>query len=303
MMVGHRMVGIAMMLTGQNPKSLAHYNKAIALYDPVEHRPVAMRFGQDIRVSTLTHRSLALWMLGYPNAALADSKQALIDARDIGQAATLMFALFHASLPLIFCGDRDTAALLAQELVQLAKEKDAIEWKATATVLQGILLSKTGVTSDATGLMTSGLAARRAAGSTAWFPSMLSDLACAYAQLGQFDNAWRSIRDALAMTETNKERWCEAEINRIAGEIALKSLTSDPEKAEAYFNRALDVARKQQAKYRELRAAMSLARLWRDQGKRDEARNLLAPVYGWFTEGFDTLDLKEAKVLLGELSS
>jgi predicted ATPase len=105
------------------------------------------------------------------------------------------------------------------------------------------------------------------------------------------------------MTETNKERWCEAEINRIAGEIALKSLTSDPEKAEAYFNRALDVARQQQAKSWELRAAMSMARLWRDQGKRDEARELLAPVYGWFTEGFDTLDLKEAKALLDELAA
>ena len=95
--------------------------------------------------------------------------------------------------------------------------------------------------------------------------------------------------------ETTKERWCEAEVHRIAGEIALKSPEPDAAKAEAYFERALAVARQQQAKSWELRAAMSMARLWRDQGKRDEARELLAPVYGWFTEGFDTLDLKEAK--------
>ena len=107
----------------------------------------------------------------------------------------------------------------------------------------------------------------------------------------------------MAAVETAKERWCEAEVNRIAGEIALLSPEPDVAKAEAYFERALAVAREQQAKSWELRAAMSMARLWRDQGKRDEARDLLAPVYGWFTEGFDTLDLKEAKALLAALGS
>ena len=107
----------------------------------------------------------------------------------------------------------------------------------------------------------------------------------------------------MTAVETTKERWCEAEVHRIAGEIALMSPEPDAAKAEAYFERALAVARAQQAKSWELRAAMSMARLWRDQGKRDEARDLLAPVYGWFTEGFDTLDLKEAKALLDELAS
>ena len=103
--------------------------------------------------------------------------------------------------------------------------------------------------------------------------------------------------------ETNKEKWFEAEVNRVAGEIALKSPEHDAAKAEAYFERALAVARQQQAKSWELRAAMSMARLWRDQGKPQQARELLAPVYGWFTEGFDTLDLKEAKALLDVLAS
>src|SRR5262249_8313192 len=118
-----------------------------------------------------------------------------------------------------------------------------------------------------------------------------------------FDDAWRTIDDAMRAMETTKENWCEAEVNRIAGEVALKSSDPDAVKAEAYFERALVVAREQQAKSWELRAAMSMARLWRDQGKRQQARVLLAPIYGWFTEGFDTLDLKQAKTLLDELAS
>ena len=126
-------------------------------------------------------------------------------------------------------------------------------------------------------------------------PCLFVTLGRAYAELGQFDDAWRCIGEAMSAVETTKERWCEAEIHRMAGEIALKSPEPDAAKAQAYFERALAVARAQQAKSWELRAATSMARLWRDQGKPQQARELLAPVYGWFTEGFDTLDLKEAK--------
>jgi predicted ATPase len=124
----------------------------------------------------------------------------------------------------------------------------------------------------------------------------------AYADLGKFDDAWRTLGEVMTTIDTSKEKWCEAEINRVAGEIALKSPGGDTAKAHAYFERALAVARAQQAKSWELRAASSLARLWRDQGKVQRARELLAPVYGWFTEGFDTRDLKEAKALLQELA-
>jgi predicted ATPase len=123
-------------------------------------------------------------------------------------------------------------------------------------------------------------------------------LTSAYADLGQFDEAWRCIDEATNLVETTKQKWCEAEVNRVAGEIALKFPEPDATKAQAYFERALAVARQQQAKSWELRAATSLARLWRGQGK--QARDLLAPIFGWFTEGFDTLDLKEAKALLEE---
>ena len=126
-------------------------------------------------------------------------------------------------------------------------------------------------------------------------------MARGHADLGQFEDACGRIDEAMTAVETTKEKWCEAEVHRVAGEIALKSPEPDAAKAEAYFERALSVARAQQAKSWELRAAMSMARLWRDQGKRDEAHDLLAPIYGWFTEGFDTRDLKEAKALLDEL--
>jgi predicted ATPase len=132
-------------------------------------------------------------------------------------------------------------------------------------------------------------------------PLWLTYLTRAYAELGKFDDAWRCVGEAVTAMETTKEKWWKAEVNRIAGEVALLSPERDAMKAEAYFERSLAVARQQQAKSWELRAAMSLARLWRDQGKRQQARALLAPVYGWFTEGFDTLDLKEAKKLLDEL--
>src|SRR5262249_29176041 len=138
---------------------------------------------------------------------------------------------------------------------------------------------------------------------TLLLPWYFSNLSRAHAELGQFDDAWRYIGEALSTTEATKESWTEAEINRIAGEIALQTPEPDALKAEAHFERPLAVARQQQAKSWELRAAMSLARLWRYQGKVQQARELLAPVYGWFTEGFDTRDLKEAKALLDTLAS
>jgi predicted ATPase len=135
-----------------------------------------------------------------------------------------------------------------------------------------------------------------------WMPFWLSYLARANAEIGQPDDAMRCIGEAMAAVETAKERWCEAEVNRIAGEIALLSSEPDLAKAEAYFERALAVAREQQAKSWELRAAMSMARLWRDQGRRPQARDILAPVYGWFTEDFGTLDMKQARAMLDELA-
>jgi predicted ATPase len=302
LMIGHRIMGSSLMLTGDIAESRAHYDRAIALYDPAEHRPLAGRFGQDAGVSILAYRSWAVWALGYPEVALADADHALKDAREIGQATTLL-ALSFITVTRILCRNNVAASALADELVALAEEKGALYWKAAGVVLRGCVLAPTGRAADAIQMITAGIAAWRSTGSTFLVPWYSSYSAIAYAELGQFDDAKRCIGEAIAATETTKQLLFEAEINRVAGEIALMSPEPDAAKSEAYFERALAVARQQQAKSWELRAAMSMARLWRDEGKRDEARDLLAPVYGWFTEGFDTLDLKEAKALLTGLTT
>jgi predicted ATPase len=242
-----------------------------------------------------------LWILGYPDAALADAEHAFSDAREINQAANSLNASL-AIYPVIFCGNYAAAKAKSDELMKLAEEKGAPLWKAAVMAYQGLIADLTGKASDAVQKIGRGISAYRSTRARAMVPLWLSHLGRAYAELGQFEDARRSISEAIAVIETTGERWCEAEINRVAGEIVLKSPEQDTAKAQAYFERALAVARKQQAKSWELRSAVSMARLWRDQGKRDEARNLLALVYGWFTEGFDTLDLKEAKVLLDELA-
>jgi class 3 adenylate cyclase/predicted ATPase len=300
-MIGHRLMGLSLLCTGKIVEGRAHYNHALALYAPAEHRQLATRFGQDVAVATLAFRSLASWMLGYPMAALADTEQAISNAREIDQAATLMYALAVASFVPVLCGSYTTAKALLDELLPLAEDKGTSWWKAFGMMEQGWLLALTGKTSDAAPLIASGITLFRSIGSTYWLPTYLPHLAMAYAELGEFDDASCCLSEAMTAVERTGESWFEAEVHRIAGEIALKLPLANPAKAQTHFERALDVSRQQQAKSWELRAAMSMARLWRYQGKLQEARELLAPVYGWFTEGFDTRDLKEAKALLEEL--
>ena len=213
-----------------------------------------------------------------------------------------MLALLHVSRTYLLVGDCAGARTALNELSALADEKDSAMWRASEIKERGKLLALNGESTDAIHMLTLGMAAARSSGNEFFVPEYLSHLAGAHADLGKIDDATRCIRDALTMIDETKENVWEAEANRMAGEIALKSSQRDETKAQAYFERALEVARQQQAKSLELRAAMSMARLWRDQGKRVEARELLAPVYGWFTEGFDTHDLKEAKALLDTLA-
>jgi predicted ATPase len=168
-------------------------------------------------------------------------------------------------------------------------------------LLQGALLSLTGGFSNAETLIAEAISAYRSTGSKLILSWSLSNLARAAAQLGQFGAACNCIHEAIATVEATRERWTESDVYRTAGEIELMMPKPDTVKAEAHFERAMTVARTQRAKSWELRGAMSMARLWRDQGKTKQARELLAPVYGWFTEGLDTRDLKEAKALLDEL--
>jgi predicted ATPase len=294
----------ALTLKGDVLDGKEHYDRALAIYDPAEHRPPTTRSGRDIRVALLASRSGCAWLLGYPAAARTDADQALKEAREIQHATTLLHALWRAGYHHILCGDYAAANAPVDELIGLADERGAPYWKALGTAERGWLFALTGKASDAVRAITLGITSLRSMErATLYEPNHLQYLAMAYAELGQLDDALRCIDDAIDKLERSKEKWCEAEVHRIAGEIALKSPAPDSEKAEKYFDRARTVARDQQAKSWELRASMSMVRLWRDQGKREEARELLAPVYGWFTEGFDTLDLKEAKNLLDELSS
>jgi class 3 adenylate cyclase/predicted ATPase len=301
LVVGHRLVGTSMASTGEMTQGEAHLDRAIALYDPARHRPLAVRFSQDIRVATLSYRAITLWMLGYPERALADADHAIKDAREIGQAVSLMAALTLTSLSRIHCGSYVLANAQLEEVITLSSEKGAVFWEVGGMLVQGCLFAATGKASDAVRAIASGLNSWRATGTTVWIPTFLSYLARAYAELGQFGEASRCISDAIIAVQTTNESWYEVDIHRIAGEIALKSPQPNAAKAEAYFERALAVARQQQARSWELRAAMSMARLLRSEGNTRLAREQLAPIYGWFTEGFDTRDLKEAKVLLEEL--
>ena len=290
-MIGHRLKALSFLHTGEIAEARAHLDRAIALYDPAEHRHLATRFGQEVGAAILAWRSLDLLLLGYSDAALADTKQALETARESAHAATLMYVLNFSVFQQVHCGHFAAANAFVDEFKVLKDQIGGVFWGGWGLALRGCVLT----------LIASGIAAIRSTGTTMWTPLFLSYLAWANGKIGRLDEAWTNIREAMTAVETTKERWCEAEINRIAGEITLMSPEPEAAKAQAYFERALAVAHQQQAKSWELRAAMSLARLWRDQGKPQQARELLAPVYGWFTEGFDTLDLKEAKALLEEL--
>jgi predicted ATPase len=305
LMIGHRLMGSSLLFVGEVAESRTHFDRTMRLYDPVEHRLLATGFAHDVRVITLCYRAWALWLLGYPSLAIADADQAVRNAREISQAATLMSALCFATIPHVFSGRYAAANDLLREVVVLADQKGALIWKTFAMMNQGYVYALTGRTADAIDIITAGISAWDSTGSTVFAPSFLSYLASSYADIGRFDDAMRCIDEAIVAIDRTivaidrtKEKWWEAEVNRVAGEIVLRSLAPETAKAETYFKHALAIAREHRAKSLELRAAMSIARLRRDQGERAEARDLLAPVYDWFTEGFDTLDLKEAKILL-----
>ena len=303
LMMGHRSLGTALIATGALVEGRRHLDQAVALYDPGEHRQFATRFAVHAQAANLSQRAVVLWELGFPDATLSDFERLIKEGREIGHAASLMGSLFWASFLDVWCKGHSAERKLADELVALAKEKHANFFAALGTMQRGVLLAVTGDAEAAVPMIVSGISQYRSTNSTWLTPWYLARLAEAQAKLGDCDAAWKSISEAFQEMKKGGEFQHQAEINRVAGEIVLRSPKPDAGKAERYFEKALSVARQQQAKSWELRAAMSLARLWRDQGKTVEARELLAPVYGWFTEGFDTRDLKEAKVLLEKLNS
>jgi predicted ATPase len=260
-------MGNALSSAGELVPARENYDKGLALYSPAEHRPLATRFGQDMRVGILMQRSVTMWILGYPNAAQADVNQALADAREIGQAGTLMVALCITSLAHLLCGNFSAAEAQSDEVIPLAKEKGSPIWESFGMMNRGCVLQANDRDAEAVETTTAGMAVYRATRATVYLPFFLSHLSVSYARLGRFEDASSCIHEAMNRVESTKERWCEADVNRIAGEVALLSPEPDAAKAQTYFERALTVARQQQAKSLELRTAMSMARLWRDQGK------------------------------------
>jgi class 3 adenylate cyclase/predicted ATPase/predicted RNA-binding Zn-ribbon protein involved in translation (DUF1610 family) len=300
LMIGHRTMASTLALRGDLVKAEAHYNEALALYRPAEHRRLRTRFGQDLRVTCLAFRSMASWLLGYPQAALNDADCALMEARQIGHAATLMFTLNFPILVNTYCGNYHAANEHLKELVALAEEKGAPFRKAEGVLRRGYILTLTRA-ARAVETVTAGIDLWRSAGSTIFTPEQEFMLAIAYADSGQFDHAWRCIGNAMEAMQATQERWCEAEVHRVAGEIALRWPQRDEAKAEAHFEHSLAIARAQYARSWELRAAISSARLLCHQSKRKMARERLAPIYDWFTEGSNTSDLRKARALLTEL--
>ena len=196
----------------------------------------------------------------------------------------------------------ETVQAHAEAMLALATEHGFARNVALGVLFRGMALAAQGQRAEGLGQMQQGLAAYRATGSAVGMSGHLAHLAEAYMQVDRVDEGMHLLAEAMAMMDTMGERHTEAELHRLHGELLLRQALPEVQAAAACFQQALDVARCQQAKWWELRAAMSLARLWQQQGKQIEAYELLAPIYGWFTEGFDTADLQEAKALLEELA-
>ena len=242
LIVGHRMVGEASMFVGNILASRAHYDQAIALYDPTKNHN-RTKWGGVQWVGSMSLRALALWLLGYPVAAQADAAQALSIARNVRNAVAVGVALLCTTRTHLFCGQISTARAEADELVVLADETGEPYFKALGLMIQGLVYASDDGSPDAVGRLEFALSAYRSMEATLFTPNVLSHLAEAHASLGEFDDAWRCIDDAITTIETSKERWCEADVLRVAGEIAMDSPERDAAKAEAYFDRALGVAR------------------------------------------------------------
>jgi predicted ATPase/class 3 adenylate cyclase len=300
----HRVLGDTLYHLGELPLTRIHLEQSIALYNPQQHCALAFLYGgEDPGVFSLSFAAWTLGLLGYPDQALKRSHEALTLARELSHPFSLALALgFAATL----CQSRrevQAAQEQTEALIALSREQGFLLWLAAGTVLRGWALAEQGRPEEGIVQIRQGEAAYQATGAQIWRPSFLALLAEAYGKVGQTEEGLRVLTEALALVHKNEDRYYEAELYRLKGELLLiQAAGRESAEAEACFRQALDVARRQEAKALALRAAMSLSRLWQQQGKRQEAHDLLAPIYGWFTEGFDTADLQEAEALLGELA-
>jgi predicted ATPase len=260
-------------------------------------------YGEDAGVACHSFAARTLWFLGYPDQGLAQSQQAVTLAQQRAHPLSLNYALRTAALFHQFRREVRVAQERAEASIRLATEQGFPYWRAYSSILRGWSLAHLqGRAQEGIEQMHHGLRAHRATGAEANRSYFLALLAEAHGTLGEPEAGLAVLAEALVHVEHTGERYYEAEIHRLKGELLLQQSSDHQAEAESCFLHALDIARNQQAKSFELRTATSLARLWQQQGKRQEAHDLLAPVYHWFTEGFDTADLKDAKALLDELA-
>jgi predicted ATPase len=296
-----RVSGFTGLFLGDFAASRVYLERSLALYNPVEPRPSGNLATVEMLIAVLGPLSWALACGGHLDQAQSRCDAALVDARRVSHAHTLAIALWWAWGVGWFARSQPSGLLLrADELLGLAAEGGFPYWRALALVARGWCLAAVGHGDQGIPLLTTGLADLRATESGQFMPGILTILADAHRICGKPQLGLTQLADAERLADVTRERLIAAETLRMKGDLLI--LTDNRTSAEASFRHAIALARRQEAKLWELRASTSLARLWRDEGKRTEARDLLAPIYSWFTEGFDTLDLKQAKALLDELA-
>jgi DNA-binding SARP family transcriptional activator/predicted ATPase len=294
-------IGFTLICTGEFVPARSRLEEMIAGYDPEQYRSLMHVLGQDIGVVCLSIVSWVLWFLGYPDQALKRSQEALALAQKLDHPFSLAFALAIAGATLrLFLREGQMVEKWTEALNRLATEEGFVLYQAGGTVFQGWTHTEQGRFEEGIALMHRGVATWHTIGLRVQYTQLLAMLTEAYGRAGQAEEGLKLLPEALDAVEKTNERYYEAELHRLKGELLL--IQGDDTEAEVSFHQAIEIARRQQARSWELRAAMSLSRLWQSQNKREEARQLLAGIYDWFTEGFDTPDLKEAKALLEELS-
>jgi class 3 adenylate cyclase/predicted ATPase len=299
LVLGHTCSGRALIPVGRFASARSHLEEALALYDPIVHRPLLHQVGIDSQVVSQINLGNVLFCLGFPDQALAWNRAAIAGARKLAHPPSLALSLGFGTILLSLVGDDAIFAERLDELFAVVAEHGFSLYSATGAILRGSLTVKNGEVTEGMSLLRSGATAYRAIGQEAWMPYFTALVAGASAIAGQIEEGLTLLDEALQIADRTGEHWFAAELNRHKGQLLLRQ--GHTEAAEQLYRKALSIAEEQEAKLWELRATASLARLRRDQGRTAEARDLLAPVYGWFTEGFGTPDLKEAKALLGEL--
>jgi predicted ATPase len=296
----HVMHAETLYFLGEFVQAREHCEQGTALYDPQQRRSHLFLYGNDTGVGCGLFQALALWHLGYPDQASKRADEMLTLARELSHPYTVVFALYFTAALHQLRWEVQAVQERVEALLRISAERGFALYLAWGTILRGWALAERRCGSEGIDQMCKGIADQRVIGVETPLPSSLAFLAEAYGKVGRITEGLSILSEALALVEKNEQRCWEAELYRLQGNLLMKG--EEEAQAEACFHHALKVARRQKARSWELRAAMSLSRLWLKQGKKKRARRLLQETYDWFTEGFDTADLKEAKALLDALA-